>query len=209
MGVTRDIGKRVELLAMDPHFQNITIALYRQDLSGRPGYLVHTYSHLEGAGDRIAGLRQTMTTLGGLEPSGELLHFACGAAHQAAARRAFLEAAKVAPGAEPPSKPLTVIDKKSQRKIMAVSLGNGRYQITADGAEEGKATRVDSVAAGLVKLGEMKAAGTSDQISFACGHAHDDLVGLLLPRALNVRAILREEEAAAGRGLLVAPSQQK
>ena len=35
------------------------------------------------------------------------------------------------------------------------------------------------------------------------------LVALLLPRALNVRAILREEEDAGSRGMLVAPSQQK
>jgi hypothetical protein len=46
-------------------------------------------------------------------------------------------------------------------------------------------------------------------LAFPCGHSHDALIGLLLPRALNVRAVLREEEAAVGRGNLVAPSQQK
>ena len=45
-------------------------------------------------------------------------------------------------------------------------------------------------------------------IQFACGASHDALVGLLLPRAINVRATLRETEEAAGRGLLLAPSQQ-
>jgi hypothetical protein len=35
------------------------------------------------------------------------------------------------------------------------------------------------------------------------------MVGLLLPRVLNVRAILREEETTATRGMLLAPSQQK
>jgi hypothetical protein len=40
---------------------------------------------------------------------------------------------------------------------------------------------------------------------FACGHDHDALVGMLLPRAVNVRDTLREEEQIAARGLLTAP----
>jgi hypothetical protein len=62
----------------------------------------------------------------------------------------------------------------------------------------------------LVKLAEVKLVdGKPDQIAFSCGQSHDALIGMLLPRALNVRAILREEESAGERGLLVAPSQQK
>ena len=70
--------------------------------------------------------------------------------------------------------------------------------------------RVNRLANGLRKLGEMTAVPDHpDQLAFPCGQSHDELVGLLLPRALNVRAILREEEEASTRGLLVAPSQQK
>ena len=46
-------------------------------------------------------------------------------------------------------------------------------------------------------------------MQFVCAWPHDALMGLLLPRALNVRAVLREEEMAASRGTLVAPSAQK
>jgi len=46
-------------------------------------------------------------------------------------------------------------------------------------------------------------------VVFPCGRPHDELMGLLLPRALNARAALREEEMAASRGMLVAPSAQK
>ena len=60
---------------------------------------------------------------------------------------------------------------------------------------------------GLRKLAEMEDRG--DILAFSCGQSHDPLIGLLLPRALNVRATLREEEAAATRGVLVAPSAQK
>jgi hypothetical protein len=210
MGLTRDLGKRIELLSMDPHFHDITIALYRQDHEGRPEYLVHSYSRLEGAGLRLESIRRAMKILGRLEPDGDWLYFGCASAHQAAARRTFLEACKLPPAVTAEPKLLTVFDKKSQRNIMAVSLGAGAYQITADGPEDGQAARIESVTGGLVKLTEaVPVDGNPGQLVFPCGHSHDALVGLLLPRALNVRAVLREEEAAVGRGLLVAPSQQK
>lgn len=61
-----------------------------------------------------------------------------------------------------------------------------------------------------MKLAELAVLeGESTQVEFPCKASHDALIGLLLPRALNVRAILREEESAGGRGLLAAPSQQK
>jgi len=38
MGRTRDIGRRIELVSMDPHFQDISIGLHEQG-QGRPQYL--------------------------------------------------------------------------------------------------------------------------------------------------------------------------
>jgi len=210
MSLTMNLGTRIELVSMDPHFRDITIALYRQDPDGRPEYLVHSYSRLEGARQRIESIRRAMAIMGTLTLDGDRLHFACGSAHQAAARRAFLETAKLAPQGDPAPRPLTVLDKKSGRSIIATSLGGGRYQVTADGPEDGKAARIEGIVGGLVKLAEVELVeGSPGQLAFACGKPHDALIGLLLPRALNVRAILREEEAAGGRGLLVAPSQQK
>jgi len=210
MSLTRNLGIRIELVSMDPYFHNITIALYRQDPEGRPEYLVHSYSGLEGTSQRIESLRHSMVILGQLVQAGDRLHFACGSAHQAAARRTFLETVKLAPGAAKAPKPLTVLDKKSGRNITATNLGGGRYQLTADGPEDGKGARIDAIVGGLVKLAEVDIVEKSPgQFTFPCGKSHDALIGLLLPRALNVRAILREEESAGGRGLLVAPSQQK
>ena len=118
--------------------------------------------------------------------------------------RIFLETAKLTPEVPSASTPLTVPDKKSGRKITATSLGNGQYQITADGPEEGKAARIEGVVGGLVRLAEVEVAGRyADLIAFAYQSPHDPMIGLLLPRALNVRAILREEESAGTRGLLV------
>jgi hypothetical protein len=62
----------------------------------------------------------------------------------------------------------------------------------------------------VAKLAEMTRQDSNpEQVAFACGHPHDAAVGTMLVRALNVRAILREEEMAASRGVLVAPSAQK
>jgi hypothetical protein len=210
MTQTRDLGRRVELVSMDPHFRNITIALYRQDREGRPHYLVHSYSHLPGVGERIEFVRRAAQIMGAVERVGEWLRFPCGSAHQTAARRVFLEACKLPSTAVAEVKSLSVLDKKSGRNVAVVNLGGGVYQVTADGPEDGRAARLEALAGGYRKLAEMTSVeGSPDRVAFPCGQSHDALVGPLLPRVLNVRAILREEETAATRGMLVAPSQQK
>jgi hypothetical protein len=209
VALTRNLGTRVELLSMDPHCHDITIGLYRRETTGRPEYLVHTYSTSAGAAERIDFLQRAIETLAGLEAHAGWLHFDCGSAHQAAVRRAFLEACKLGLSAAVAPRRLAVQDK-SGRTIAAEPMAGGAYRITANGDEDGRLSKIQSVASGLRKLGEMTATdGTSDQVSFACGHAHELLVGLLLPRALNVRQTLREIEAASTRGVLVAPSGQE
>jgi hypothetical protein len=211
MGVTsRDLGTRVELVSMDPHFKGITIALYRREQSGRPEYLVHTFSSLDGAADRIAFIRRAMVSLGGFRQEGEGLVFECGNAHQTAARRAFLDACKL-DGTTIPERTLTIHDKQLGGNVTAEWIADGIYRVNADGGNEGHESRIESIAAGLRKLGELTAppTGESDQVVFPCNRRHDVLVSLLLPRALNVRSALREFYEAAGRGLLVAPSQQR
>lgn len=212
-----DIGRRIELIPIDPHFHDITIGLYRQEsvnaTTGEetPVFLVHTYSHIAGADKRIEYVRQAMQTLGGMLQTPEgLLYFPCGSAHQAACRRVFLEACKLATGDRVESRPLQTLDKKSRLTITVNSIGDGVYTVTADGEGRGAARRVAAIAGGLLKLGEMETpeADSRDTVAFDCAHAHDALIGLLLVRAPNVRVTLREDEMSAGRGVLSAPSQQ-
>lgn len=204
MGQTADLGRRIELVSMDPHCGDITIALYRRQLPAGPAFLVHTYSHRPGAAGRLEFIAGAMCRLGGLvaEPP-RLLRFPCGADHELACRRVFLEACKLGPNQPVAERPLAIFDKKSSRQLTVLSLGGGRYRITGEDAG-----RVAAVAGGLAKLGQLSAA-VPEQVEFPCGQAHDALVGLLLVRALNVRAVLREQEMAAARGLLVAPSAQQ
>jgi len=213
MGETIDLGRRIELVPMDPHFHNISIALYRQEASDGPVFQVQSYSRREGARQRVEFVGRAMALLGGLEPvTGEpcKLRFPCHAEHQFACRRVFLEACKLDPSQPVEPRPLRILDKKSNRTITVTSQGSGVYLLAADGEELDKASRIGAVANGLMKLGQMQVGlSGSDSVAFGCGKAHDVLVGLLLVRALNVRAVLREQEMTASRGVLSAPSAQK
>lgn len=212
-----DIGRRIELIPMDPHFHDITIGLYRQQIADTttgtdfPAFLVHTYSQMTGAPERIAEVARSMQILGGMLKTSEgLLYFPCKDPHEAACRRVFLEACKLASGTQTEPRPLSILDKKSQLTITVDSRGNGVYQVRAKGEGRSAARRVSAIAGGLMKLGEMESVETenNDTVRFTCGHSHDALVGLLLIRAPNVRVALREAEMGASRGVLSAPSQQ-
>ena len=212
-----DIGRRIELIPIDPHFHDISIGLYRQQVADAttgtdfPGFLVHTYSQITGATERLQEVVQAMQTLGDMRTTaGGLLYFPCKHAHEAACRRVFLEACKLASNTQTEPRPLNILDRKSRLTITVGSMGNGTYQVSANGEGRGAARRISAIAGGLMKLGEMESVDTdnNDTIRFACGHSHDALVGLLLVRAPNVRVVLREAEMGATRGVLSAPSQQ-
>ncbi len=213
MALTGDLGHRVDLVSMDPHFQDISIGLYQRWIDNIPIFLVHSYSNKEKVHERLHFVARAMVILGGLEPveSTQLrLQFPCHAEHTLACRRVFLEACKLNPDEPVQPRPLRILDKKSGRTITVLGQGGGAYQLIADGEESDKSSRLAAVANGLMKLGQMQPTESAgDCVSFSCGHPHDALVGLLLVRALNVRAILREQEMAATRGILSAPSAQK
>ena len=212
MGRIVDIGRRIELVPMDSYFHDIAIALYQQQPSAEPSFLVHTYSQIEGASQRIQFVVTAMQTLGGMKlTESGLLQFPCGVDHQLACKRVFLEACKSDPMQLVESRPDTIFDKKLNRNVTVLSHGNGRYEVTANGDETGKERRVSAITGGLVKLGNMVAVDqeSSDQVAFPCGCSHDALVGLLLVRAPNVRAVVREQQMTASRGVLSSPSQQE
>lgn len=204
-----EIGRRIELVSMDAHYDEISIGLYREDGPGGATYRVHTYSSKVAAPERIEFIKSAMQILGGLETAASgALRFSCGAAHELGVRRIFLEACKQDPSNALDVKPLTLLDRKTGRTITVSGEEGGAYQVAADGAEEGRGGREALVAGGLARLGALELQGP-DRVAFRCGSGHDGMLGLLLIRAPNVRAVLREQQAAASRGVLAAPSQQK
>ena len=202
-------GHRIELVSMDPHCENISIGLYSQESAEGREYLVRTYSSKAGAVERIEYVKRAMQTLGGMEATpGGNLRFACGSAHELGARRIFLESCKQDPAAPLKARPMSLFDKKSGLTITVSANGGGVYGVAADSEKPVSAARVSHITGGIAKLGAMEKQGMAG-VSIDCGYDHDALVGLLLVRAPNVRAVLREQESAASRGMLAAPSQQK
>ena len=198
---------------MDSHFHDISIGLYEQTGAGGPELLAHTFSRVEGAQERVDFVMRTMRVLGGMESTtgdGEQLRFPCGAVHTSATKRLFLEACKAPPAGDLAPRPLSIFDKKSSANVSVAGSGDGNYQVSTDGESEKAADRRGAIAVGLVKLAELEWVDEEAcRVSFSCGHAHDELIGLLLPRALNVRSFLRQQEMAAARGQLMAPSAQE
>ena len=209
MGKTLDLGRRIEIVPMDVRFHDITVALNCQLHNEAPTFVVHTYSRIEGFKDRIASIVNAMQVLGGMELTSDgRLQFSCEGGHELACRRVFLEACKFSSNEPIEPRPLSILDKKSGLNITITSAGAGVYDVGADGDAKSKERRISAIAGGLIKLGQMVDEKV-DRVSFACGQPHDALVGLLLVRAPNVRAIMREQETASSRGVLSAPSQQE
>lgn len=208
----RNIGRRIELVSMDSQFHDISLGLYRQGTGDEMSFLIHTYSPRSGAAGRAEFVAAAMAALGGMiidDGHPGVVRFACGDRHQFACRRVFLEASKLPSGSELAARPLRIFDKKTDQTIEVFSRGRGEYLVRADGTEERQRRRAAVAALGLVRLGEMEpVADTSDRIRFGCAKSHDAVVGLLLTRALNVRAAMREVESQAARGVLAAPSAQ-
>lgn len=210
MSLTLDLGRRIELVSMDPHFYDISIGLYRQEGESGPDYLVHTYSRKEGARERQDFVMRAMHVLGGLEEKNGRLYFSCGSPHPLAARRIFLESCKLKPSGALEQRPLTIVDKKSNLELAVSSVGPGAYKVFAVNGGADGASRASVLANGLAKLAELaRSDAPGDVVTFPCGQPHDAMIGLLLGRALNVRAALREEEMASSRGVLSAPSAQQ
>ena len=213
MAHVEDLGRRIELVSMDPHFHDVTIGLYRRpSRAGEPEFLVHTYAGRDGAAQRIGFVAQAMRTLGGMEIAAgpHAIRFPCGAEHGRACRRVFLEACKAQPEAAPDVRPLSIHDKKCGNTIVVTGGNGGEYRLGSEADDEATQRRISAIGGGLIKLAELKRlSDNQDHVAFECGQAHDAMIGLLLVRALNVRASLREQEAAAARGVLVAPSAQQ
>ena len=126
----KSIGRRIELVAMDTHCQDITLGLYEQTADDGTRFLVHSYSSREGAVERTRFVARAMAVMGGMEIDRDhdtMLRFPCGRPHRVACKRIFLESAKFATGASLKARPLEIFDKRKRKTIHVTSLGEGEY----------------------------------------------------------------------------------
>ena len=212
MAVRTDLGQRVELVSMDPLFHDVSIGLYRKETDDGPVAVVHSYSTRAGTDARLAFIADALVALGGLErvdgdPDGGL-RLPCRDWHNEAMKRLFLDCFRVDPSVELAPKPLEGPDTRSEQTIALVPLGDGVYRVEASGATEEEPSRAPAIARALVRLAQLDERDETS-VAFACGHDHHELMGVMLVRAQNLRASLREEELTASRGVLAAPSAQE
>lgn len=190
MALTTDIGRRVEIVNIDT-FKDITIALYQQQSDQGPVYLVHTYSSLEGADDRIAFVVKAMTVLGGLVSGGEdprTVRFPCGHDHLPACRQLFMRACQIDQTQPLEALPLVSFDKKSDQEMTFEPLGAGQYRLTGIGTDDKQNKRLKTISKLIVKRGGLTL--TNENIHLlqtSCGEDHDALLGLLLYILQRVR----------------------
>lgn len=197
---------------MDARFEDISVGLYVRETGDGPVATIHSYSRRQGTDARLDAIAKTMCELGGLQPTGNAaeVRFACKTWHGAAAKRLFIEACKQDPATPVQRSPLSSVDARSSQEITVVPLGDGAYEVTAAGATDETPSRAPAIARAIAKLAQLDLGEERPTVvAFPCGQAHDELVGLLLVRAQNLRQILREEELAANRGVLSAPSGQQ
>jgi hypothetical protein len=212
MPVRGDLGHRVELVSMDPHCGDISVGLYRRDTPSGPVGVVHSYSTRPGTTERLDSIRDALVLLGGLErvdaDPDPAVRLPCRSWHNAAMKRLFLDCFRIEPHVPPAPRPLEAPDPRSSQLIRIVPLGGGVYRVESTGGEEGEPSRATAIARALVRLVELDAVDETT-VAFACGSDHHELMGLMLVRAQNLRAALREEELTAGRGVLAAPAARE
>ena len=202
------LGMRGELVSTDKYFRDISIALYAQQKDDGGNFLVRSFATHDGVKPRIEFIVDTMQSLGGMQSVGEhRLQFPCGNQHLVAVRRVFLQACKEKPGETIQKIPLSLWDKKSELTGTAECRGVGAYMLSADG-DSGQ--RLMALRNAMGKLADVETDEVvGEQFCFTCGHDHHALVGLLLQSAPNVRAVMREFEMNAAKGVLLAPGSQK
>ena len=114
---------------MDRVCADITVSLYVLD-DGQTA-VVHSYSTFPEAAARIEWLAGAMRILAELAGEGDAVRFPCGTWHEKAARRAFLDAAKLDPSLPVERRPLFVDDARFGQRVTATPLGDGEYRIAS------------------------------------------------------------------------------
>jgi hypothetical protein len=197
---------------MDPHFHDVSVGLYRKETDDGPVAVVHSYSSKPGTKERVALIVEALRVLGGLEAvvgdPDRALRLPCRQWHNAALKRLFLDCFRLDLPSELAPRPLAAPDTRSAQTITLVPVGGGAYRVDSIGATDQEPTRAPAITRALVRLVALEERDQTT-VAFPCGHDHHELMGLMLVRAQNLRAALREEELTAARGVMTAPSAQE
>lgn len=201
--ILEQYGCCLELVAMDPHFHEITVGLYLKENI----FTVWTFSQKPGVENRIQKIRDRLVRVGDLTPV-EGTHnqavFSCGSLHTRPMKFLLTYAVEKDPDSLLPEGAISIKDTKSKLILGARSReieGRWIYQVTAEGKAPNIPMRLGAIVRGFVRYAEMEKASNTE-VAFPCGARHDGLVRLLLPYARNVSAVEEMMETADRRGQL-------
>ena len=199
--VIQRYGWCVELVSMDPNFNEISVGVYVKNGIAT----VWTYSQKPDVEKRISKIRDQLVALGGMEPvegSHNQAKYPCGQMHGRPTKFLVAQAVEKDPEYTSPEGEFPVKDMKSPLMLgVNASEVDGRwvYRVIAQGDAPNTDARLRAVTAGFVRYGEMEKVG-DDLVGFPCGYRHDELARLVLPYARNVSRVEDMLDAAAMRG---------
>lgn len=194
-------GRCLELVPMDPNFQNISVGLYVKE-----GICtVWSFSGKPGTAARLERIRDQLVALGGMEPvagSGNQARFGCGYLHERPVKFLMSQAVGKAPDFAPPQGEMSIKDSRSPLTIRVEGYQQGDkwvYKISGEGNAPNPAMRLRMVVAGFLRYGEMDKVSDTE-VAFPCGQRHDELMRLLLPYSRNISSVEGMMAAEALRG---------
>ncbi len=199
-------GRCLELVPMDPNFENISVGLYVKDSV----CTIWTYSRKPGVEARLAQIRDQLVALGGMvavdsdDEGVQQVRFCCGYLHERPMKFLISQAVGKAPDFAPPQGDMTIRDSRSPLTIRVnggadEQSGKWVYNVSVEGEAPNPAVRLRMVVAGFLRYGEMDKLGDT-QVAFPCGQRHDALMRLLLPYSRNISSVEGMMAAEALRG---------
>ena len=199
--VIEKYGNCLELVSMDPNFENISVGLYMKD----GVCTIWTFSSKAGGSARIEQIRDQLVALGGMEAvegTTNQVRFACGELHERAIKFLMSQAVGKAPDYAPPQGEMAIKDSRSPLTIKVSGAAQDDayvYAVSAEGDAPNPAVRLRMVVAGFLRYGEMEKVGDVE-VAFPCGERHDALMRLLMPYSRNISSVEGMMAAEALRG---------
>ena len=186
----KSLGQCIELVSIDPHFNDVTIGLFIKD-----GLMtIFSYSTLDGIDARIEQIRDRCVLLGdvvAVEGTSNQLRLISDLQLDRALRFMFTAAVEKDPALELPSGRITAPDTKTKLTyvIDGEQVGDQYvYTVSTEGQAERPERRVMAAVGGFIRYSGCTRVD-KNQFSFPDGKRYDNFARLILPLARNVSAV--------------------
>ena len=204
--VRKNFGKCLELVSMDPNFNNISVGVFMK----KNILTVWSYSKKEGINDRLNDIRDKMVQFGGLSRMEEDYKMAIpeGALIERPLKFLFAQCVEMSPNKKPDLGSITAKDNKTKLTFSVAGSQQADkyvYTVTAEGEHEKPGLRIRAVVGGFMKYGECTR-NDVDSFCFPDLKPHDEYVRVLLPYARNVSAVEQMLEASDQAGQMTTQS---